>query len=757
MTIKNTAVLLITGLMVLSVFPLLPANTGTGGSGTVATGTEYLAFWSGELRIIAQKDYTQVTLYDIRTGALLPINDPRLVTPLPSNPFTLASAGDMWTGLGGMQSYWLEIQVKIVSQCANGSAEPKPVTVWTGQANPAYDPGSGSVNRNDPWMSYIPAISSETRYTGSELGTEFIGFTSDEMYIFAQKKAGITTNIVVDDLPSNDGDSDDSYSLTPTSPELSYSDSELEVYYITGFDDDVVWVTGNVVCSVLVGKGSRDADNEDWSATPPSYAAGDDGIELGTLFYTYGRHSLAVFPLEDDTMVQITDLSDGDDNWAGLLDGYDSDGDYEFYTATPQSLQGAMITPRSSSPAVTIITNSNPLDQDYVKIESDKPVLVYVGPVSSDILEYADVAYSVPTGPDSREIYCYAQNHGDSMDLQIFAYDQNTNVTITSLSVSRGTKTHHDFTIGPYGTESWSGTAGYGWWWGSGVWHGELLHITSDKPITVINGDYDQAYFGAFLPFTQVAPTLPPIAVVGADLTVYVGDTVFFDGSASFDQDTFGNPPDIVSYEWDFDYDGITFDVDASGAVQTHTYYTPGNYTVRLFVTDNENETDDTFLIVTVLPPPNEPPVAEAGLNQTVSEGDTVQFDGTGSSDPDGNITSYEWDFDANMDSDGDGDPTNDVDATGPAPTHVYGDDGRGVDGNYTVTLTVTDDGNLTDTDTCIVTVLNVDPTATMESATMDVEIVIRVAGAKWSNIGLTLYEDGSSMGYLEVERWPGS
>ncbi len=47
-------------------------------------------------------------------------------------------------------------------------------------------------------------------------------------------------------------------------------------------------------------------------------------------------------------------------------------------------------------------------------------------------------------------------------------------------------------------------------------------------------------------------------------------------------------------------------------------------------------------------------------------------------------ITSYEWDFDADFDSDGDGDPTNDVDATGPTPTHVYGDDGV-----YEVTLTV--------------------------------------------------------------------
>jgi predicted GH43/DUF377 family glycosyl hydrolase len=115
-------------------------------------------------------------------------------------------------------------------------------------------------------------------------------------------------------------------------------------------------------------------------------------------------------------------------------------------------------------------------------------------------------------------------------------------------------------------------------------------------------------------------------------------------------------------------------------------------------------------------------------------------------------IVSYEWDFNANVDSDGDGNSTNDVDATGPTPIHIYGDNGV-----FIVTLKVTDDQNLTDTDTCNITVLNVDPTVIIESATMNVEISLRVAGSKWSNVGLTLYENDTEMGYLEVERWPGN
>jgi outer membrane protein assembly factor BamB len=146
------------------------------------------------------------------------------------------------------------------------------------------------------------------------------------------------------------------------------------------------------------------------------------------------------------------------------------------------------------------------------------------------------------------------------------------------------------------------------------------------------------------------------------------------------------------------------------------------------------------------------PPVADAGENQTVYEGDVVQLNGSASYDLDGTIDSYEWDFDANVDSDGDGNSKNDIDATGPTPTHIYGDNGI-----YTVTLTDTDEQGLSDNDTCNITVLNVEPTVTIESATMDVEISLRVAGSKWSNVGLTLYEEDNIIGYLEVERWPGN
>jgi len=111
----------------------------------------------------------------------------------------------------------------------------------------------------------------------------------------------------------------------------------------------------------------------------------------------------------------------------------------------------------------------------------------------------------------------------------------------------------------------------------------------------------------------------------------------------------------------------------------------------------------------------------------------------------------YAWDFDAFVDSDGDGDFINDVQANGSTPTHIYYDDGI-----YMVTLTVTESG-LTDSDTCNITVLNVAPTIESIEYYLNASFLFRIAGEKWHNVEIYLYEDGTEVGYADITRYPGS
>lgn len=96
-----------------------------------------------------------------------------------------------------------------------------------------------------------------------------------------------------------------------------------------------------------------------------------------------------------------------------------------------------------------------------------------------------------------------------------------------------------------------------------------------------------------------------PVAVLSATPNpAGAGETVNIDGSASTHTLGLANR-EIVSYEWDFDYDGTTFNVDASGPASstTHAYPTAGSYVVALRVTDDTGATDIATIVVTVSVP----------------------------------------------------------------------------------------------------------------------------------------------------------
>jgi PKD repeat protein len=98
-------------------------------------------------------------------------------------------------------------------------------------------------------------------------------------------------------------------------------------------------------------------------------------------------------------------------------------------------------------------------------------------------------------------------------------------------------------------------------------------------------------------------PNAPPNASFAGPPPAYLNETFWFDASFSTDAD---GP--LRSYSWDFG-DGST----GSGVLAWHNYSSPGNYTVRLTVADEEgaNSTSAATVWVRELPSAPRPPAVE--------------------------------------------------------------------------------------------------------------------------------------------------
>lgn len=188
-----------------------------------------------------------------------------------------------------------------------------------------------------------------------------------------------------------------------------------------------------------------------------------------------------------------------------------------------------------------------------------------------------------------------------------------------------------------------------------------------------------------------------PVAVANSDVaTGNAPLAVAFSSAGSTDPDG-----TITGYSWNFG-DGSA---DSSAANPSHTYTVAGEYSAVLTVTDSDGATDTAALTITV----NENPAPVAVLAVTsVTPVSTkapalVAFSSTGSSD-DASIVSYDWTW---------GDET--PNGSGASPSHTFT-----TVGSFVVTLTVTDNGGLTNSSSTIVsTIVNLGPTAAA-SATPD-------------------------------------
>ncbi|APE28680.1 autotransporter outer membrane beta-barrel domain-containing protein [Aurantiacibacter gangjinensis] len=194
----------------------------------------------------------------------------------------------------------------------------------------------------------------------------------------------------------------------------------------------------------------------------------------------------------------------------------------------------------------------------------------------------------------------------------------------------------------------------------------------------------------------EVAGNEAPVASATITPSSGTGNQVFtLDGSGTTDPEG-----DQIFYQW-VQTTGVAVTIDnPNSAVTTFTAPPAGvasgdTLAFELRATDIFDETGTASTQVTLAV--NQGPTADAGADQTVSQGDSVQLDGTGSTDPEGDPLTYDWEQVS-------GPPITIQDPTSATPTFLA-PTGRSVDQTIVLRLTV-DDGDESSTSTVTITVL---------------------------------------------------
>ena len=164
-----------------------------------------------------------------------------------------------------------------------------------------------------------------------------------------------------------------------------------------------------------------------------------------------------------------------------------------------------------------------------------------------------------------------------------------------------------------------------------------------------------------------------PLADAGPDATVGKHTAITLDGSTSADPD--GDP---LTFAWTQTAGPSVILADAGTVSPTATLAAIGTYTFHLAVDDGDGGTAEDTVAITVT---GLPPVARIVATPIAAVvGTPIEFDGSGSEDPDGTIVTYAFDF---------ADGTQEGDS-GAVRSHAFPSPGT-----YRVTLTVTDDDGM--------------------------------------------------------------
>jgi len=232
-------------------------------------------------------------------------------------------------------------------------------------------------------------------------------------------------------------------------------------------------------------------------------------------------------------------------------------------------------------------------------------------------------------------------------------------------------------------------------------------------------------------------PNVSPSANAGADLEITLpASQVQLSGS--------GTDPDgsITAYAWTQVGGPSTAALgNSAAAATTASGLVQGVYTFRLTVTDNRGATASDDVAVTVHaapPPPNQPPTAQAGSDQSITlPQNSVSLQGAGS-DPDGSISTFSW-----------------MQTGGPSaaalshPSAASTTASGLVQGTYIFRLTVTDNNGASAHDEVTITV---NPAAVTPSGRIEAEHWTAMSGVQTE--GTSDAGGGLNVGYIDNSDW---